>query len=45
MRVHGDQARVSEEIDAATCAWFGQSVERIEALDRFVANLWRAERI
>lgn len=41
MRVHGRQARVSEEIDAATCAWFEQSVERIEALDRFVADLWQ----
>lgn len=42
VRVHGRQARTSEEMDAATCAWFEQSVKKIEALDRFVADLWQA---
>lgn len=41
VRVHGRQARLSEEIDAATCAWFEQSVEQIEALDHFVTDLWQ----
>lgn len=45
LRVHGRQARVSEEMDAATRAWFEQSVGQIEALDRFVTTLWQTESV
>jgi hypothetical protein len=40
MRMHGRQARDTEEMEATTRAWFQQSVERIEELDRLVADLW-----
>jgi hypothetical protein len=43
VRVHGRQVRVAEEIDPVTRTWFQQSVERIEEVDRFVANLRQSE--
>jgi hypothetical protein len=43
MRVHGRQARVVEEMGPVIRTWFQQSVERIEAVDHFIASLWRSE--
>jgi hypothetical protein len=43
MRVHGRQARAVEEMGPVTRTWFLQSVERIEEVDRFVADLWQSE--
>jgi hypothetical protein len=43
MRVHGLRARAAGEMGPVTRAWFQQSVERIEEVDRFVANLWQSE--
>ena len=43
MRVHARQARAMGEMDTATRAWFQQSVERIEEIDRFMATLCRNE--
>jgi hypothetical protein len=40
VRVHSRQARISEEIDAGTHAWFQRSVSRIEELDGQIARLW-----
>ena len=40
VRVHSQQVRSSEEIDAGTCSLFQQSVSRIEELDRLIAQLW-----
>ncbi len=40
VRVHSRHARMSEEIDAETRAWFQRSVSRIEELDGQMAHLW-----
>jgi hypothetical protein len=40
VRIHGRQARDSEEMDTRTHDWFGQSVNRIEELDSLIALLW-----
>jgi hypothetical protein len=39
--IHGRQGRTSEEMDAETRDWFQQSIERVEALDRLIIDLWR----
>jgi hypothetical protein len=41
VRVHGRQARVTEELDADVHGWFERTVDRIEELDRHVALLWQ----
>jgi hypothetical protein len=41
VRVHGRQARVTEEMDADIHGWFERIVDRIEELDRHVALLWQ----
>ena len=40
IRIHGRQARDSEEMDTRTHDWFSQSVKRIEELDSLVVHLW-----
>jgi len=40
MRIHGRQARDSEEMGEATRTWFRKCVEQIEELDRLIAELW-----
>ena len=40
IRIHGRQARDSEEMDTRTHDWFSQSVKRIEELDGLVVHMW-----
>ena len=40
IRIHGRQARDSEEMDTRTHDWFFQSVNRIEELDSLIVHLW-----
>jgi hypothetical protein len=40
VRIHGREARRSEEMDTKTHNWFSQSVSRIEELDGLVVHLW-----
>jgi hypothetical protein len=40
VRIHGRQARDSEEMDTKTHNWFSQSVNRIEEFDGLVVHLW-----
>jgi hypothetical protein len=40
VRIHGRQARATEEINAETHDWFQQGVSRVEELDNLVARLW-----
>jgi hypothetical protein len=41
VRIHGRQARASEEIDIDTDEWFERIVDRIQDLDHHVAHLWQ----
>ena len=41
VRIHGRQARTSEEIDADTDGWFERIVDRIQDIDHHVALLWQ----
>lgn len=41
VRIHGRQARASEEIDIDTDEWFERTVDRIQDLDHHVVLLWQ----
>jgi hypothetical protein len=40
VRIHGHEARDSEEMGTRTHDWFSQGVNRIEELDGLVVHLW-----
>ena len=40
VRIHGREARVSEEMDPETHAWFQRTVELVPELDGVFARLW-----
>lgn len=42
LRIRGQRRRTSVEMGEETCAWFQQSVARVEELDRSIARLWEA---